>query len=315
VQDTAADRPSTTTVTARRPWRTILAVILGVVLLVALAVVFGQGNPRSVNVSPTAHPTLVAAVDTGNSRNDGSLALITPPTPTSTPLPVSTGTPVPGVAGATATAPPMGGSPSAQSPSPRALASSVGAMEAVRRIAAAETALRTGSFLVTMDYGSGVSSSVTILFAGGDGEQPMRLHTWTTYRAATDTRTVERIALGTLAWERAGNGAWAACRTAPGTATPSCSLASTVEDTLWMSWPTRPFSPNAPPGAITREGDSLYWYDAEHDADMTLRFEPNTGIPRALRAAMRINGWTIDVDYPGWNTPVSIAPPVAGSLP
>ncbi len=73
--------------------------------------------------------------------------------------------------------------------------------------------------------------------------------------------------------------------------------------------------PDTPPSTIAREGDVLHWYDAEHDADMTLRFEPETGIPRALRAAMRSGGWTIDVDYPGWNTPVSIAPSATGGQP
>ncbi len=246
MQDTEAYRPSTTTATVRRPWRSVLAAILGVALLVALAVVFGQGDPRRVKVSPTARPTSIAAVDMGNSRNDSSLILISPPRPASTALPASTGTPVPGVAGATATVAPTGGSPSPQSPSPRAQASSVGAMEVVRRVAAAEAALRTGSFLITINYGSGVSFSVTTLFARGDGDQPMRLHLWSTYRGATDTRTVERIAIGALAWERAGYGAWTACRIAPGTATPSCSLASRVEDALWTSWPTRPFPPPIP---------------------------------------------------------------------
>lgn len=216
---------------------------------------------------------------------------------------------------ATAAVAPAGGSPSPQSPSPRAQASPVGAVEDVRRVAAAEAALRTGSFLITINYGSGVSSSVAILFARGDGEQPMRLHLSSNYRGATDTRTVERIAIGALAWERAENGAWAACRTAPGTASPNCSLASMVEDALWTAWPTRPFPPDTPPSAIAREGDVLHWYDAEHDADMTLRFDPGTGIPRALRAAMRSGGWTIDVDYPGWNTPVNIAPPVMVGQP
>jgi len=315
VQDAVPHRQLTPAAATRRPWRFVLTTILGVLLLVALAVVFGQGYRQVTDVSVPTRPASVAAVNRGNSRNDGSLVLSGPKTPTTAALPTSTGTPIPVAAGATPASPAMRGLPSPRSATLQAQASPIGVVDAVRRVAAAEAALRTGSFLVTIDYGSGVSSSVIMLFARGDADQPMRLHMRTTYRASTDTRTVERIALGALAWERQGNGAWTACRAASGTATTICSLASMVEDTLWTSWPTRPFPPDATPSGVTQEGDVLRWYDAEHDADITLRFNPDTGIPQALRAAMRISGWTIDVNYLGWNIPVSIVAPVTGDLP
>lgn len=262
-----------------------------------------------------ARPSSVAAVDTGNSRNDGSLVLTILVTPTTAVRPIGTGTSLPAVATAIATVPPVGGLSLSPTPTPRAEPAPIGAADVVRRVASAEAALRTGSFLITMDYGSGVSSSMTILFARGDAGHPTRLHTWTIYRAVTDTRMTERITLGDRAWERARNGAWAACRAQVGTATTNCSLASTIEDTPWMSWPISPLRPGVVQGGITREGDTLRWYDAEHDADMTLRVDPETGIPRTLRVAMRISNWTIDVDYLGWNSPVAIEPPVEGGLP
>lgn len=191
---------------------------------------------------------------------------------------------------------PTSGSPAAtEMPGPTAGPPT--AAEVLRQVAAAEAALRTGQLEGTIDYGNGTRSSAQVRFdLGADGGVP-RLHIVTTYQSASGTQTVERITIGDKAWQRQPGGEW-----------------TTIAEQEGAWGQVQTFLPHA--ASITSaETDSstgpalLHWYDAVHDADMTLQVDLATGVPRELRQVTRGTGLALTVIYSGWNTPVEINPP------
>jgi hypothetical protein len=52
------------------------------------------------------------------------------------------------------------------------------------------------------------------------------------------------------------------------------------------------------------------WYDPARDADITLRVDPDSGEPLSMSRVTRGTGITVAITYTGWNTPVTINPPV-----
>jgi len=171
-------------------------------------------------------------------------------------------------------------------------------MAVLQQVAAAEAALRTGQLEAMIDYGNGTRSSAQVRFDLGTLGRVPRLHIITIYQSATGTQTVERITIGDRAWQRQPDGPWAAIAEQEG---------------AWGQVQT--FLPHATSimGAESDNGKDLAvlrWYNAGHDADVTLSVDPATGVPRELRQVGRTTGEVLTVTYSGWNTAVEITPPV-----
>jgi hypothetical protein len=169
------------------------------------------------------------------------------------------------------------------------------ATDVPQRLIAAEGALRRGQMEAVLDYGNGVRATATLAFDYGDATQPQRLHLTTVYTSPTGSQTTERITIGDRAWDRQPDGRW---------------VVLPEQEGVWgRVQPYLPHADRAPgPTLRTEVGSvSLHWIDDVQD--VTVLFDPASGIPRELRQVSRANGATLVVTYRGWNTPVDIVPP------
>lgn len=168
------------------------------------------------------------------------------------------------------------------------------------RVAAAEAALRSGRFEVTVGITETSRSTATVLFDLGDaagGTGTPRLRMTSTYTGTAGTQTTEHVVVGERAWDRQADGRWVAVPPVHGPwdqVTGLLPRAGTATD---------PEVTTGPDGTVLR------WYEAGFNADLTLRVDTATGVPREFRRAARATGIVLTVAYSGWNVPVDIAPP------
>ncbi|HEX6288470.1 MAG TPA: hypothetical protein VFZ66_04725 [Herpetosiphonaceae bacterium] len=162
------------------------------------------------------------------------------------------------------------------------------------QVAAAEAALRSGQLEALLDYGQGDRALADVSFDFGDTQHPPSLRLKTTYQGSTRSQAIEKIAIGEQSWERQGDQAWIA-------GAPPRGLWDQVQFFL-------PHAASASDPQLTGS-DTLRWYDAATDSDVTLVLDPATGTPRELQRRTRRTGLQLTITYRGWNTAVDIRPP------
>jgi hypothetical protein len=243
-------------------------------------------------IAPTIAPTGVVTTaptiaPTGIPTAAPTIAPTIAPTGTSTAAPTIAPT---GTSTAAPTIAPTGTSTAAPTQAP--------AITLVQQIAAAEAALRSGELEAVLDYGGGTKSSAQVRFDFGSAEQPQRLDFRTTYQGSDSTQTLQQITIGDRCWERRDTQGWTP-------AAPKNDIGDQIRFFL-------PQSRSAERPRYVQQADraELRWYDAGHDADVTLLFDPDTNMPRSLQRQPRRTGVVLSVTYKRWNTPVEILPPV-----
>jgi hypothetical protein len=231
----------------------------------------------------------VALVATGVAR----------PTPPAPPTLVATAPAAPPPTAAVAPTPtPAPAATAAPPPPATVLATQTSAADPLpSRLAAAETALRTGRFESAVAYSEDNQTGAVVLFDLGGPTGPTRLRITSTYRGPAGTQVVEQILIGEQAWERRDSGPWAAVPVREG-------ARYTVQGLL-------PRAAQAGDAEIAGgpEGTVLRWYEPGYDADVVVYVDPASGVPTRLERTSRPTGSVLRVSYLGWNTPVDIAPP------
>jgi hypothetical protein len=171
----------------------------------------------------------------------------------------------------------------------------------VQPISTAQPELRTGQIEAALDDQSGDRMSIHIRFDLGDQQHAPRLQSTSTYTSAAGIRADEWILIGERAWQRQIGGGW--------TASPR------KKDILEQ---IRAFLPplTTAQNLVLEDSDdesttTLYWYDADTNAAITLQLDAATGTPRTLRMATHGSGALLVVTYRSWNTPVEIDMPAA----
>lgn len=292
-----------------RAWQRLLILIVGVGALIVIAIMIGPGLPSRAEGVVITPATAAPVGGEGNSRNtlDASLSVVAASTPTPfspTATPPQLAPPTRQLAPpSTPTTPPQ---PPLPTPTPLTLVEAP--QTAYERVTAAETAVRSGTFVATIDYDNGVRSTTSVRFVRGGSALQARFHISSLYRGATATRANERVAIGEDLWEREGEDPWRACAV-PGTA-GRCDRVTNSVGSLWTQVQfLLPQLVLVPPATVVERGGELQWYDATLEADATLRIDPVNGTPTVLRRVMRSTGWTVTVVYGGWNAPTVIDPP------
>jgi hypothetical protein len=266
--------------------------------------------------SPTIAPTGIPTTAPTNAPTIAPTGVVTTaPTIAPTGIPTAAPTNAPtiaptGVATAAPTTAPTGTSTAAPTNAPTIAPTGVAttaptiaptqepAITLVQQIAAAEAALRSGELEAVLDYGGGTKSSAQVRFDFGSAEQPQRLDFRTTYQGSDSTQTLQQITIGDRCWERRDTQGWTP-------AAPKNDIGDQIRFFL-------PQSRSAERPRYVQQADraELRWYDAGHDADVTLLFDPDTNMPRSLQRQPRRTGVVLSVTYKRWNTPVEILPPV-----
>jgi hypothetical protein len=169
--------------------------------------------------------------------------------------------------------------------------------EILQILASAEVGLKTGTFEVSVDYAAGSHAASTIAFDLGDDSHPSRFHVQTTYESNGSKQGAELVIVGTDAWERLSDGTWVKTR-----------------DTISIYQQVRTFLPDI--ARLAQQSDVhfdqpglLRWHDPSRSVDLTLQFDPLTGVPLSMRQAMNGTGAALNVTYDGWNTDVDINVP------
>jgi hypothetical protein len=128
-----------------------------------------------------------------------------------------------------------------------------------------------------------------------------RLYMQTIYQGPQGTRTIERITIGDRTWQREGNGPWSVFQEQEG-----------VWGQLQPYLPRVALIPAAQMQSTYQGGSAeLRWYNAGSKVDVSVLFDPASGIPSQLQQVNRTSGATLTITYTGWNTPVDIQPPPA----
>jgi hypothetical protein len=167
----------------------------------------------------------------------------------------------------------------------------------LQRVTEAESGLRMGELEATVDYSKGSHSSARVRFDLGDAEHAPRLHIVTTYQSANGSQTSERITIGDQSWQRQPDGLW---------------VSATEEEGAWGQVQIfLPYVAEVSNVEIkSREPTVLHWHDVGRDAEVTLRVDPASGVPRELRQVEHVTGTVLTIVYNRWNTTVEIVPPV-----
>lgn len=184
-------------------------------------------------------------------------------------------------------------------PATRPTSPPTSAADMLRRVAAAEAALRRGQTEASMSNADGTGAWAQIRFDFGDATRPPAFHITSIYTGTASVQKVERITIGERSWERAPDGRWSARPAREG-----------IADQV------RVFLPHAEAVANTDlEQNStaalLRWHTSAPDSNFTLVVDPSTGAPRELQQATPATGSLRVVTYSLWNTAVDITPPQA----
>jgi hypothetical protein len=161
----------------------------------------------------------------------------------------------------------------------------------------AEAALHSGELAASSDYGQGYGPTVRIVFDLGNSARPMRMHVVATYRSQDGEHTIERITIGREAWERSANGEW-----------------RTIAEQEGVWGQIRAYLPQLEAarryyGVETVAPDTLAWHDSARNMQVTVRVDPQTGVPISMTQHVIGAGVTTTVAYTSWNAPVVIEPP------
>ncbi len=273
--------PATGPGRARR-WRARLTI--AVVPLTALAAIALAARLAMVSV-----PALVAEFSTTETTR-GAAVPATPTVPQVGPT-IAAGATQPTATVAPAT-PTVRATPTG-APATPAIAPAV--VRSPQQIATAIGSFRSGQFETQIAYANGTTSTVSMRFDLGDGAQPARLYSSTTFQGATGGRTAEQIVIGRQVWTRDNGADWVIASTG-----------QPVQEEVGALLPTTSALLTA---TATGQPAALRWYDATRDADARLETDPITGTPRRMQQTTRGTGTVLTVVYRGWNTPVEITPP------
>jgi hypothetical protein len=304
-------RAATSGRTSRRDSRGAVLVALAALGAVAGGVVLasqlgGGAVPRRSDAGRLpvvpAVSTVASAGPTGAARNPSGAAPATPPAL------VGSGSVAPTAAAPTAAAPSV--APRVVTPSLPAASPAASEVAGTRvpgggqtvsvpeRVAAAEADLRSGRFEISVGISATSRSSATLWFdlgaaAGGTGAPRLRMTS--TYVGPAGTQTTDQIVVGEGAWDRGQDGRW---------------VPVSSHHSPWHQ--VQGLLPRAASAADVTGGPDvteLRWYDSGYGADVTLRVDTASGIPRELRRVTRATGIVLNVAYTGWNVPVEVTPP------
>lgn len=177
------------------------------------------------------------------------------------------------------------------------LSATPAAPDVLQDVVLAEAALRSGELEAIMELGNGVRSSARVRFDMGSQEQVVRFHMITEYQGAEASQTMERITVGERSWQRNAQGGW-----------DSIAAETGIWDQLQFFLPQS--NSATTPRIITKLQDiEISWYDADRDAEITLRVDKATKTPLELRRLTRATKLMLVVTYKGWNTGVNIQGP------
>jgi hypothetical protein len=170
------------------------------------------------------------------------------------------------------------------------------AQRLVRQVAQAEETLRTGQFDATLESSDTSRSQASVRFDLGDVNQAARLQMAARYESGSGAQTTERIVVGDKVWQRQAGGGW--------TVAPK-------KEGVWDQ--VRIFLPQAASALEPRLDDgnppTLHWLDAGRNEEVTVQFDPASGVPHTMQRVSRATGAILTVTYQGWNIPVEISPP------
>ncbi|HEY8598322.1 MAG TPA: glycosyltransferase family 2 protein, partial [Thermomicrobiales bacterium] len=273
---------------AGRPWH-VLA-ILGPLALVgaALAIFAGGGLALDGESAPPATravgnvPTVVAIAERADLVSEAR-----PGGRVSAPLPAA-------VAASPVAVPSPSGAPSAAvgSTAPAMASDGIPIPVLLQRVAHAVGGPGAGQIQATIAYGNGPHSLVEVRFDRRQGDETRRVELTTTYQAVTGAQQREFLLIGERAWQRRPQGEWVTLSTQDSVLEQVRTLLPQVASAI------------SPTLANEGHGATLRWYDAERDADITLLFDPATGVPQQMRQVVRRSGLEILVTYRGWTDPM-----------
>jgi hypothetical protein len=167
----------------------------------------------------------------------------------------------------------------------------------LRRVAAAEAALRGGQIEARISNADGTAAWAQIRFDFGDATKPPAFHITSTYTGTASVQKVERITIGERSWERSPDGHWSTRPAREG-----------IADQVRVFLPHAEFVANA-----NLEQNStaavLRWHTSATDSNFTLVVDPSTGTPRELQQDTSPTGSVRVVTYSLWNTAVDITAP------
>jgi hypothetical protein len=158
--------------------------------------------------------------------------------------------------------------------------------------------LRMGQFEAAIENQDGSRATAQLQFDLGEGERPPGYHILTLYENRDQKYSTERISIGEEAWQRTDSGPWSEV---------------TEQEGAWGQLQTflpRTLSAAKPTLVETYAGDKLLrWSETSQGGEITLRFDPATGVPTEMQRLYGATGSKLTVSYIEWNTPVEIAPP------
>lgn len=284
--------------------------ILAVLFLFNVAVILGI----YVYLHASSAPELSSAASlTPSSQRVEALGEVTPTavpareTPTSIPSPTPSPAPSPKPTQTSVATMPAASPTSAPSPSPTVDAtvkatpapgtpSPQDATALLQQLSHQEETLRSGRLSAVLNLGTGESSVAEVLFDLGNAEP--RLRSKTTYTGVKSSRVLERVVVGSQAWQSQQAGEWTAVAEEEG-------VAGRVRDYL----PAVEAAADVRLERIDAKTTALRWYDPTRDADVTVDVDSASGIPLFLSLASRGSKSVLTVNYVGWNVPVEIGPP------
>ncbi len=234
----------------------------------------GQSGGAPTESPPATGTPVTRPAATAKAQSTSAAGVVSSPTPVVTPSPTAAAAPL-----------------AASTPVPPDSA------ELRRRIAAAETGLRTGRVVATISYPNNVEVTVIIDFDFGDRQNARRMQLTSVYRGAMGQSTSAVILVGDRMWEQQSDGRWV-------------EVAS--QDGFWEQLQLYlPRIADAPDVTTSRPGDpaALRSYDARREADIELTFDTATGRPSGLRQYAHSIGVAMTITYQNWNGPVTILPP------
>lgn len=180
--------------------------------------------------------------------------------------------------------------------------------ELQQRVAAAEAILRSGQLEAVIRFADDTQSTIVVTFDRDAEVQEPRMHFTYTYAYTYSLGQSEGIhvfELERIVW---GEELWQRKRGHPWIKQPEMEDSSAMAERLLKRFLPRT---NAAPDIqhSSRTPGVLTWYDPEHNADVRLEVDPDTGVPVRMTETDRGNERVLIVTYTGWNTAVEITPP------
>lgn len=166
----------------------------------------------------------------------------------------------------------------------------------MRRLSAAEEALRSGELSAVADLGQGTEAQAAMRFDLGTSPSEARFHILTTYRSELSSQVIEYVAIGDKHWQRIDDGAWTELASGHG-------ARENIQSYLPLA--------HRATGLVDYDAGRLHWNDTLLGNDVVVTLDSVTGVPLTMQRHTQASGLQVNVVYVGWNTPVDIAVPVA----